>query len=325
MKTNIELYDYSKANPENIIDPCYAKNMVVIPATSEEHNQLTKNNNILISLITTYCSLVKCYKKDNNDEIVQKIILDIIDILDNTPYINYSAFSQFFMVYNSTYSIYKGLKLEEKKSFVYQMLMKYCEERHEMYLSHGYTNSILQVMADNYSHKRNGKSGIDKVLTILAPYKLNRLKANHYLETQDDYYFLPDKGDKLIFEYMLKQLGLEMKSRDIEHNKLPDIVFKHNNHYCICELKTMKESGGGQNKQMVEMTYFIKFSERNKNVHYITFLDSIYSNTIFLDESPKITSQRNDIKKALNENPGNYFLNTEGFIEFVKELFSKEV
>ena len=86
-------------------------------------------------------------------------------------------------------------------------------------------------------------------------------------------YFLPDKGDKNTFEYMLQTLKIKMESRTIEHDKFPDIVFKHNNQYYICELKTMKQGGGGQNKQIVEVAHFIRFSEKNPNVHYITFLD----------------------------------------------------
>ena len=36
MKTNIEFFNYSKDNPEDILDPFYAKNMVVIPSKKEE-------------------------------------------------------------------------------------------------------------------------------------------------------------------------------------------------------------------------------------------------------------------------------------------------
>ena len=138
MKTNIEFFNYSKNNPEDILDPFYAKDMVVIPSKKEEVNKLTENNEKMIKLITTFSVLDECYKNDSN-EIVQKIVLDIIDILNNTPNINFSAFTQFFMVYNSTFSIYKSLSLEDKKRLVYEMLKKYCKERHDMYMSHGYS------------------------------------------------------------------------------------------------------------------------------------------------------------------------------------------
>ena len=159
MKTNIEYFEYSKNHPEALLDPFYAKSMVVIPSTKEEKNLLTENNEKMIKLITAF-SVLDDYKKDENDETVQQIVDDIINILNNTPNINYSAFTQFFMVYNSTYSIYQSLKNDQKKKLVYEMLKKYCNERHEMYTSHGYSNAILQVMCDNYSHKRNSKSGI---------------------------------------------------------------------------------------------------------------------------------------------------------------------
>lgn len=323
MNTNREYFDYSKNNPEELLDSFYAKNLLIIPFQKEISNTLTINNEKLLKLITAFNVLDECYKKDQKDETVQKIIVDIIDILDKTPNINYSAFTQFFMVYNSNYSIYKSLDINSKKILIYEMLKKYCNERHNIYLSHGYSNTILQVMCDNYSHKRNSKSGIEKILKILEPYNLNKLNKKENILINDDFYFLPDKGGKNIFEHMLHTLKIKMESRAIEHDKLPDIVLKHNGHYYICELKTMKEGGGGQNKQIVEIAYFIKFSETEENIHYITFLDCNYSNTIFHDNSPKITSQRNDIITALDNNPQNYFLNTKGMIKFIKDLFDK--
>jgi len=320
MKTNLQFFDYSKEHPEDLFDSFYAKNKVVIPSCKEEENQLTKNHEKMLKLITAFHVLDDCYQKEEEDETVQNIVKDIITILDKTPYINYSAFTQFFMVHNATYSIYRSLPYEKKRIFIYEMLKKYCQERHEMYASHGYSNTVLQVMCDNYSHKRNSKSGIEKVLEILKPYGLKRLQCVSDLDG-DDYYFLPDKGDKKIFEEFLTKYSLKMESRNIEQNKLPDLVFKHKGHYYVCELKTMKEGGGGQNKQVVEIAYFIKFSEESKNVHYITFLDCNYSNVIFHDNSPKIAKQRQDIVSALEKNEGNYFLNTAGLIEFVKEIF----
>lgn len=324
MLTNIELFNYSKANPEELLDPYYAKNKTVIPATKEQDNKLTANNKKLLNLITTFSVLDGKYHKDFMDDTIQNILNDIIVILDKTEYINYSAFVQFFMVHNFTYSIYQTLSYDDKKHLIYEMLKKYCSERHVLYSDHGYTNVILQVMCDNYSHKRNSKTGIEKVLSILNDAgRLSRLTNVNSMLEEDNYYFLPDKGDKNIFETFLKTLNLKMESRNIEHNKLPDIVFKTNGHYYICELKTMKEEGGGQDKQIVEVAYFIKFSEENQKVHYMTFLDCNYSNMIFHAKSPKIRVQREGIITALQNNPGNYFLNTAGLIEFVKEVYAE--
>jgi len=319
MKTNLQFFDYSKEHPEDIFDSFYAKEKVIIPPRKEQRNKLTDAHEKMLKLITAF-SVLDEYKKDQTDLTVQSIVEDMIQILDKTKHINYTAFTQFFMVHNTTYSLYKTLSREQKKVFVYGMLKKYCEERHEMYLSHGYSHVILQAFCDNYSHKRHSKSSIQKIEGMLQPYGFRRLRFGGDLDGED-YYFLPDKGDKRLFEQFLTKCSLKMESRNIEQNKLPDIVFKHNGHYYVCELKSMKESGGGQNKQVVEIAYFIKFSEENKNVHYITFLDCNYSNTIFLDRSPKIAAQRQDIISALKENEGNYFLNTAGMIEFIQEIF----
>ena len=85
----------------------------------------------------------------------------------------------------------------------------------------------------------------------------------------------------------------------------------------------MKGSGGGQNKQIVEVAYFIKFSEDNQNIHYITFLDGEYSNRLFNSQMQKIKLQRKDIIDALNNNPNNYFLNTQGFKNLLENIFTK--
>ena len=316
---NYDYFEYSKSNPEEMFDPFYKKGVVVIPADSSKQNSLTINNHRMIECITAFSVLIS---KDYTikDKPVFDIVSEIVNILSTTLGINYSAFSQFFMVYNSTYSYFTKLKQDEKIEFIYEMLIKYCQERHGMYLSHGYTDSILQVMSDNYSHKRNGKTSIQKVLSILKPYNLTRI--HDIAETDgDDYYFLPDKGDSKMFDQFLIKYNLKMESRAIEQSKYPDVVFKHNGQVYICELKTMKGSGGGQNKQIVELAYFIAFSEKNKKFHYIAFLDGDYANILFSSKMPKVKSQRDDISNALKKNNRNYFVNTAGFEKLVLDLF----
>ena len=318
---NYLYFNYSKNNPEELFDPFYTKGMVVIPENCNIDNKLTKNNSKMIEFITTFKVLIST-NYTINDQPVIDVVWEIVKILSTTPNINYSAFSQFFMVHNSTHSYFMSLCEEDKFNFVYEMLLRYCRERHEMYLSHGYTNTILQVVSDNYSHKRNGKTSIEKVLTILRPYKLKRISE---IDSVNDvnYYFLPDKGDKRLFEDFIKKYNIKMESRSIEQSKLPDIVFNCNGEFFICELKTMKGSGGGQNKQIVEVAYFIKFSEDDPRFHYLVFLDGDYANTLFNSNMPKIVRQRNDISNALIENTGNYFVNTAGFKKLAVDIFEE--
>lgn len=318
---NYHYFEISKATPEKLFDPYYTKGVLVIPDEEFDENELTINNGKLIECISAFSFLhKKGYLFD--DVPIREILNDIVSILTRTTHINYSAFVQFFMVHNTTYDYFKRLRAEEKLIFVYEMLIRFCEERHELYLKHGYTNSILQVLSDNYSHKRNSKTSIEKVLDILKPYSLTRISSIDEI-CRDDIYFLPDKGDKILFEKFLEKFDLQMESRKIEQNKYPDIVFQHKGHFYICELKMMKGSGGGQNKQIVEVAYFIKFSERNDKIHYLIMLDGDYSNALFYSSQDKIKAQRKDIVSALADNPGNYFVNTAGFIELTKNIFSE--
>lgn len=317
--SNYDYFEYSSRNPEELFDPFYKKGVLVIPDNISQTNDLTRNNSRMIECITSF-KVLDSMGYTSADKPIIDVVTEIVDILRSTRNINYSAFSQFFMVYNSTYSNFISLGKEEQFKFVYEMLLKYCAERHDIYMSHGYSNAILQVMSDNYSHKRNGKTSIEKVLSILEPYKLKRI--SDISETGgNNYYFLPDKGDKQLFELFLQKYGLKMESRKIEQNKLPDIVFNCNGQFYICELKTMKGVGGGQNKQIVEVAYFIKFQEDDDRFHYVDFLDGDYANILFNDGSPKVSQQRKDISDALKANKGNYFVNTAGFKKLVSDLF----
>ncbi len=313
MKNNYFYFKYSSQNPEMIIDPFYEKGLLVIPQNKNETNELVVSNNNLIELITAF----KVNKLANQN--VDFIINKICEILDTTENINFSSFCQYFMVHNMSFSVYKKLETENKKTFIEQIILKYLKERHEIYLNHGYSNIVLQVMSDNYSHKRNGKTGINKIENLLAN-KISKIYDISEIE-RNDIYFLPDKGDKILFEKFLEKYQIKMQSRQNDQEKYPDIVFKHNNHFFIGELKTMKESGGGQNKQMTEIISFIKNNEENDNIHYFAFIDGIYPNELFKSNQKKILIQRENLITALNQNSKNYFVNTAGMKLLINDIF----
>ena len=104
---------------------------------------------------------------------------------------------------------------------------------------------------------------------------------------------------------------------------MPDFLIKNNDHIFIVEHRHMKESGGGQDKQINEVISFISFSESNVKIHYISFLDGIYFN-LFINkkyfEEDEISHQLKNIKRSLNQNKQNYFVNTKGFDKLLKEL-----
>lgn len=316
--TNQELFDYSGRNPEPIIDPYYNKGSVVITPTAKEKNALMLGNERLIELITVFNYLVNSGKPKDDAE-VQAVIAKTMKVLDDVDGINFSAFSQFFMVYNSAHSSYLNYTDTEKREFVYQMLCLFCKERHPLYMSHGYTNSILQVVSDNYSHKRNSKTSIVKILDKMKPYSFKRLSSEDF-ERSEDFYILPDKGDSALFNKFKKAYSVEMVSAKSEQDKMPDMLFKFRGQFYIMEMKTMKGSGGGQDKQLVEVINFIRYAEDDERIHYITFMDGEYVNMLFRSQQPKIRRQYADIVNCLKSNPGNYFVNTAGFVRLMEIL-----
>ncbi len=322
MNDNKYYFEYSKQNPEPLIDPIYAKKSLVISKDSAETSALIEKNGQLLEQISMFKELREQGGDKDSEEIIQ-VVSAVINLLDGTTNINYSPFAQFFMVYNATYNEYKKYKPEIKKEFIYEMLDHYVKERHSMYLSHGYSNVVLQVMCDNYSHKRNSKATISKILELLKNCSLERISNVNQLDG-DNYYFLPDKGDKVLFNQFLDYYNLKMESR--EQNKYPDIVFKFKGQTYICELKTMKGSGGGQNKQMAELIKFVKYSEQNDKFHYIAFMDGNYPNKLldsqYNNKNNKISVQYAELSKALETNPQNYFMNTAGFKKFVEDIIA---
>jgi len=100
-------------------------------------------------------------------------------------------------------------------------------------------------------------------------------------------------------------------------------IIKNGENIFIIEHKHMKEGGGGQDKQINEVIFFISFSENNSKIHYISFLDGIYFN-LFANKKylkkGKIVNQLKNIRQNLKRNKQNYFVNTNGFNKLLKEL-----
>ena len=102
---------------------------------------------------------------------------------------------------------------------------------------------------------------------------------------------------------------------------MPDFVLKCDDEYYIGEAKMMKGSGGGQDKQLVEIINFIRYQELNSKVHYVVYFDGEYANMLLSSgrRSPKVDRQYQDIIKCLTENPSNFFVNPDGFLALLKD------
>ena len=109
----------------------------------------------------------------------------------------------------------------------------------------------------------------------------------------------------------------------IHQDKEPDIVLKINDKSFIIEAKHIKESGGAQDKQIVELIEFIRYSEELENVHYVSFMDGVYFNNFSWakeGDETKVNKQKKAIEEHLTNNPKNFFVNTSGLLSLFEDL-----
>ena len=322
---NIDYFNDSTSHKEGLIDPYYhcIVDRNAIPKTKEEDNELTISNNKVIRYISSLETQLIELKHSLNDKEVLEIFELIIKEL-KTKGMNYSAFCQYFNVHNMNYSIFDKLSHDEKIEVLKYMIIPYINDRHDMYNSQGYSNIVLQVMSDNYSHKRKGSYGANKIadlLKIIGIQNLVEMKSHSF--NQQAYFLLSDKNGKTLFIDFANRYGIKLSEDGKETKKYPDAFIKIGDDYFIVEQKNMKENGGGQDKQTQEITDFIDKKPEFEKLHYITFVDGIYFNQIDKNATGKTLDQYNDIITVLKNRSNNYFVNSYGFKKLMEDYFNR--
>ncbi|MBM4103209.1 MAG: hypothetical protein FJ263_04045 [Planctomycetes bacterium] len=315
MLSNMEVLEYSVANPESYVDEYYEKEYFIITENKQKTNRLIEANNEIVKCISAY----DVNSNLGNDAANESIIKKIIELL-NTPDINNSEFTSFWEINDISFSMYAKFSKEDKIVFMKDIVPKYIKKRHQAYQSHGYTATTLQVKADSFGHKRSGNLGLAKVAAIFEIFKINKFNGTgeDFCSSNNSYIF-SDQDGKAVFDEFKRISGIEFGWQKEHKGKRPDFVFRINDSTFIIEHKHMKEGGGGQDKQIVEISSLISYSD--KNVSYVGFLDGIYFNKLFSKSATgKILEQRNQILTSLKERPCSYFLNTMGFLYFLSKL-----
>ena len=310
MIDNIEIFKISMKNKEPYLDEYYIKkNELIITDNNKKQNNLMKANLKILDNITAYEIAVE----SKNSEMQNTILKNMISILETTS-INFSEFVSYWSVKDITYSLYKRkLKTESLKiEFLKDIIPEFIKDRHLLYKRHGYSFSTLQVVKDSKAHKENSDLANKKITKLLEEYKFSHFKSKDI------------KGfklkDKILFKEILDRYKINFKWSKNHQNKQTDFLFKIGGKIFIMEHKHIKESGGGQNKQMTEIIDFISY--KDDQVSYVSFLDGIYFN-ILSDKNTKKgkpVEQRETIIDNLNNNKQNYFVNTHGFIKMIKNL-----
>lgn len=317
LRDNFYYWNESLKYKENIFDDSYFINQIIV-----NDEELTSRVEKLRELIVTYCVLKE--EQEDTKAVLQKTFNNILNLIESTEQIQYTEFVAFWKTLDISYSAFKDYGNEEKKDILKSILELYCENRRKIYDRLGYTNTTVQALYDAGASRKKGKLGIKKIETLLE--NILNISNTEYLKVENlkDFegkkicYLLPDsnKSDKEIFDDFIKRKHLDYRFGREHQNKYPDIAIKICEHYFIIEAKHIKESGGAQDKQIVEIIEFIKYSENVDNIHYVSFLDGIYFNKFISlkdkDNKNKVLSQTRDIENALKYNKNNFFVNIYG-------------
>ncbi|MBL4699429.1 MAG: hypothetical protein JKX70_11415 [Phycisphaerales bacterium] len=316
MRTGLELLELSKGNPEPNIDEAYENERLIITTNPGESNQLMAANRGVLDLITAF----KICENQGDTEACERHIKGMLPLL-KIKGMNFSEFASYWSTLDVSHSVYIGYSNERKILFLRRSVRKYIENRHNIYQSHGYTFSTLQVKADAHGHKRHGGSARSKMEKIFIAKGFIRLSDVNLL-TKDcqNIFSFPDK-DRFVFKKALELWGSDFVWKKQEKGKIPDFIIVTNGHLYIGEHKHMKESGGGQDKQMLELISLIEQDETNSNVHYVSFLDGIKFNKLMNStRRGKALTHRESIQGRLASIPQNYFVNTAGFQALLSDL-----
>jgi len=321
IENNLNLFEYSLDNREPFIDDYYLKSgNLLISEDPQKPTELMRTNAALIEAITAY----NFVKKHGNKAAVLDA-LEAVLIAVKSRNINYSEFVSFWPVVDISHSIFIKMNHKEQLETLENIVEKYIELRHPYYLAYGYSSTTLQVGKDAKAHKESGGLGVHKVAAILNTVGFKHVDADSvedFIGAGDKKYIEADKKGKKLFKKLLTAYDIRFLWSNKKEKKLPDVLIKFKDHIFIVEHKHMKESGGGQDKQINEIISLISFQEKNPKIHYISFLDGIYFNLFAKKDmnNGKILTQLKNIKKYLDMNPQNYFVNTAGFKKLIDGL-----
>lgn len=300
MRSNRHYFKISQNNFEELLDDFYV--------FDDEHPELEKyikNTKKIKNLLITIKIL---QDKKENEKIIDKYFYDLSQILGK--FANCSEFACFINACDNTLQLVRK-ELELLKNIT----RRYFKRR---ILNEVAPAEWLQAILDTNSSRKKGSCGENKLLHILQ--KSGFTKA----ESWED--FLKKKKCVTKFSKIFsvknvrKNFNIRLAAK--KQGKKLDLIIKCGNKILLCEAKHLNTSGGGQDKQISELIEIISLKEKNKNIFYISFLDGNYSNIFLSDKGggDKIKTQRKEIKKCLEKNPKNFWVNTAGFKALVSDL-----
>lgn len=299
IQNNLHYFEISKNNQEKLLDDFY-----VFDEKHPDLNKYIKNTKEIKDILITIRTL---QSKKEKSEVIDKYFLELSKIIGK-----YSNCSEFACFVNACDNIIDEAKNEIK-------LLKKITERYftKRVLNEMVPEEWVQAILDTNSSRKKGKCGENKLIYILKKQGFNEVfDWDDFFKTD---YSVVKFSKKFSLKNVRENLGVKIKTK--KQNKTLDLIIKAKDKILLCEAKHLNTSGGGQDKQISELIEILNLSEKN-GVSYVSFLDGKYSNILLGSNrhGDKITTQRKEIKKFLNNNPDNYWVNTTGFENLILDL-----
>lgn len=314
LQTGLTLFEECLRHPEPLIDDAYCQDALII----SEHPSLAPTpimqaNSRLLERITAF----KLAQEDGNEADGANHLQHISRLLE-TADMNFVEFTSFWPSLDVSYSTYRKLSPSEKTTFLRQALSYYIGKRHGIYGAHGYSPTSIQVRRDFETHKRRGNAAVDKLRLLLSQARYVAVSSvSRLLDEPRSYGFFGAPGfQRPDLARLIRELGVDFRWHREHQNKLPDFVLHGpDGRVLIGEAKHMKETGGGQDKQVSELIALVSQDDVGTRGGYVGYLDGIYFNAL---ASPgrvggKAHEQVGQIRAALERQPRNAFVNTHGF------------
>lgn len=175
----------------------------------------------------------------------------------------------------------------------------------------------LQAYNDAQTAKRRSDAGEKKII------KLSGLKvASNLSDLNNKIAKISKSSGKFKIKDIKKTFGIKFQFS--KKGKVPDCIFKIKDDIFILEAKHINGEGGAQNSSISELVSVLELKETNPKIFYIAFLDGCYTKYLTVSKPNKngtmLERQLNRIRETLKRNKNNYFVNTAGFIQFMKDL-----
>lgn len=306
MQNNLRYFRISQENPEPILD----ENYFIL----EKHSKLPEYIAGIKEIKEILITIKKLSENKEDKKTIEKYFIKLFKVFKN-KFSNCSELGCFVNACDTTRDLIKDDFISFKK------ITKFFIERR--CLDDKVPENWVQAIIDSNSSRKKGDSGERKIINLLNK------KSYKEVRNWDEF----AKNNKCVARFSPGEFSTEnireklnLKIETHKQNKNLDLLIKNKERTFLLEAKHLNTNGGGQDKQISELIEIISLKEDRSNIHYIAFFDGTYSNLILGtigERSKRKLEQRKEIEEYLKNNPNNFWVNTAGLKELVKDFLKK--